>query len=84
MVMKVPQLILIAMVRAYQWVFSPIKIAVLGPQGCCRFSPTCSCYALEALRRHGAIRGSSLSLRRILRCHPWGGAGDDPVPGMDR
>ena len=46
----------------------------------CRFVPTCSEYALEALRRHGAIRGTWLAMRRILRCHPWGGSGYDPVP----
>ena len=48
--------------------------------GHCRFQPTCSNYALEALRTHGAIRGCWLSLRRILRCHPFGGHGFDPVP----
>ncbi|MSS71047.1 MAG: membrane protein insertion efficiency factor YidD [Candidatus Latescibacteria bacterium] len=46
----------------------------------CRFLPTCSAYALESLQRHGAARGSYLSLRRLLRCHPWGGSGHDPVP----
>ena len=46
----------------------------------CRFTPTCSQYALEALRKHGPIRGSWLTLRRLLRCHPWGGSGYDPVP----
>ena len=46
----------------------------------CRYWPTCSTYAIEALEAHGAVRGSWLTLRRIGRCHPWGGAGVDPVP----
>ena len=46
----------------------------------CRFDPSCSTYALEALERHGAARGTWLTMRRILRCHPWGGHGWDPVP----
>ena len=46
----------------------------------CRFEPSCSAYALEALERHGAIQGSALALRRLARCHPWGGHGYDPVP----
>jgi len=46
----------------------------------CRFTPTCSQYALEALKKHGPLRGSWLTLRRLLRCHPWGGSGYDPVP----
>lgn len=82
--MKLPRLILIAIVRVYQCVFSPVKNIFFGGQGCCRFSPSCSCYAAEALQTHGAVRGSALSLRRILRCHPWGGAGHDPVPARDR
>jgi putative membrane protein insertion efficiency factor len=61
-------------VRLYRLVFSPL----LGSN--CRFQPTCSEYALEALAKHGAIRGSWLALRRILRCHPGGGSGYDPVP----
>jgi uncharacterized protein len=46
----------------------------------CRYDPSCSAYALEALERHGAGRGTWLTLRRLLRCHPWGGVGWDPVP----
>ncbi|WP_283177236.1 membrane protein insertion efficiency factor YidD [Gemmobacter sp. 24YEA27] len=49
----------------------------------CRFQPTCSAYAMEALSRHGGIRGGWLTARRLCRCHPWGGAGYDPVPGAD-
>jgi len=51
---------------------------VLPPS--CRYSPSCSAYAIEALRRYGAVKGGWLALRRIGRCHPWGGSGHDPVP----
>ena len=62
------------LIRGYQWLVSPW----LGP--CCRYQPSCSGYALEALDRHGAMRGSWLALRRLSRCHPMGGSGYDPVP----
>ncbi|MBM3503812.1 MAG: membrane protein insertion efficiency factor YidD [Alphaproteobacteria bacterium] len=58
----------------YRCLISPL----LGPR--CRFAPSCSAYALEALDKHGAWRGSVLAARRIARCHPWGGSGYDPVP----
>lgn len=63
-----------AAIRGYQLVVSP----VLPPS--CRFLPSCSDYALEALHRHGARRGLGLALWRLARCHPWGGSGYDPVP----
>ena len=49
----------------------------------CRYQPTCSVYALQALERHGAVKGGALMLGRLCRCHPWGGHGYDPVPGAD-
>ena len=61
-------------IRLYQLFISPL----LGTN--CRFSPSCSQYALEALDHHGACRGSLLIVKRLCRCHPWGGAGYDPVP----
>ena len=72
--------ILVGIIRIYQLLVSPIIHAIGGPGSGCRFYPTCSAYAIEALRDHGAIRGFWLSLRRILRCNPWGGQGYDPVP----
>jgi putative membrane protein insertion efficiency factor len=71
---------LIGLVRLYRWVLSPAKNLLFGPLGRCRFEPSCSAYALEALRRHGPFRGSCLALKRIGRCNPWGGCGHDPVP----
>ena len=62
------------LIRCYQWLLSP----VLGSN--CRFHPTCSEYAAQAITAHGAVRGTWLALRRIGRCHPWGGYGFDPVP----
>lgn len=78
--MKLPAMILIGGVRLYRWTLSPLKGFFLGAGPCCRFSPSCSAYALDALRWHGAAKGSLLALRRIFRCHPWGGQGHDPVP----
>lgn len=66
--------VLIGIVRFYQRGVSPFTPAA------CRFTPTCSEYARQSLERHGALRGGWLSVRRILRCHPWGGQGYDPVP----
>ena len=62
------------MIRAYQLLVAPI----LGPT--CRYYPSCSHYAAEAVARHGPARGLLLAVRRLLRCHPWGGSGYDPIP----
>ncbi|MCG2957874.1 membrane protein insertion efficiency factor YidD [Escherichia coli] len=62
------------MIRFYQIAISPM----LGPR--CRYIPTCSQYSLEAIHTHGAVKGTGLAIRRICRCHPWGGSGYDPVP----
>lgn len=68
-------------IRIYRWILSPLLHALLGGAGCgCRFHPSCSAYALEALGSHGAARGSLLGLRRLLKCHPWHEGGIDPVP----
>jgi len=72
---------LIFCVRLYRLLISPAKLFLFGPMAHCRFDPTCSNYALEAVSRHGAIAGSWLALKRICHCHPWGGCGQDPVPG---
>lgn len=60
------------------WIYR-LCISPLLPQSC-RYTPTCSQYAIDALRRHGPFRGTWLTMRRIARCHPWGGSGYDPVP----
>lgn len=64
----------IFLIRGYQLLISPLLPAS------CRYTPTCSSYALEALRKHGLIKGGWLALKRIFSCHPWGGSGHDPVP----
>lgn len=70
--------VLVELLRGYQRFVSPL----LGPR--CRFYPSCSAYALEAVRLHGALRGSWLAVRRLSRCHPFHPGGLDPVPGSDR
>jgi putative membrane protein insertion efficiency factor len=83
--MNAAQHALVMAVRIYQATLSPMLTCLFGPLGLgCRFHPTCSQYALEAVRRHGAIKGGWLALCRIGRCHPWGGCGEDPVPEQFR
>ena len=69
--------ILVLPIMAYRWGVSPM----LGAN--CRFAPSCSAYAVEAIRLHGAFKGGWLAARRIARCHPFGGCGHDPVPAGD-
>jgi len=66
--------LILGMIGFYRAVVSPW----LGPA--CRFTPSCSAYAEEAVRKHGSAKGSWLAVKRLLRCHPWGGSGYDPVP----
>ena len=72
--LQAPGFVIRMVIRLYQLFVSPL----LTPS--CRYLPTCSEYAAEAVVRHGALRGAALGVRRLLRCHPWGGSGYDPVP----
>jgi hypothetical protein len=74
------QHILVSAIRAYRWTISPAQLFLFGSTGGCRFTPTCSQYAVEAVQTHGALAGTVLAANRICRCHPWGECGHDPVP----
>jgi len=67
-------------IRVYQLTISPVQVFLFGSAGGCRFTPTCSQYAMDAIRKHGALAGGWVGLKRICRCHPWGRCGHDPVP----
>ena len=71
---KLINFIFILPIKIYQLVLSPL----IGPS--CRFNPTCSHYAIQAITKYGALKGLYLALKRIIRCHPWGESGNDPVP----
>jgi putative membrane protein insertion efficiency factor len=73
-ILRILSLPFVFLVRVYQKVISPM----LGPK--CRYAPTCSEYTVQALKKHGLIKGGWLSIKRISSCHPWGGSGYDPVP----
>ena len=75
--------LVLKLIRGYQLGFAPILKLLAGPGGGCRFEPSCSRYCAEAVEVHGVWRGGWLGLKRIARCHPWGGRGDDPVPPKD-
>lgn len=72
--MNLLALLLRSLIVSYRWLVSPVLPTA------CRFHPTCSDYAAQAIARHGALGGAWLALKRIARCHPWGGDGLDPVP----
>lgn len=72
--MKIVRAIPLALIRFYQFFISPIF------PSSCRYQPTCSVYAYEAIEKHGVLKGGWLGIRRVSRCHPWGGSGYDPVP----
>jgi hypothetical protein len=71
---------LLCLIKLYRLIFSPAQVFLFGAGSGCRFTPTCSQYGAEAIRRHGALAGSILALKRICRCHPLGECGHDPVP----
>jgi len=78
MLKKIATYPFILLIRFYQAAFSPYTPAT------CRFSPTCSSYSLEALKEHGLLKGGWLGIKRIGKCHPWGGSGYDPVPKKEK
>jgi len=78
--MQVLQHILTGAIRLYRWLVSPVLTSLFSPNGLCRFNPSCSEYAIQAIQTHGAFRGSWLAAKRLLRCNPWGSFGFDPVP----
>jgi len=74
MASRLPRRLMLGLIRGYQALLSP------WTGRCCRFTPSCSCYAYEAVQRYGVLRGGLLSVKRVLRCHPWHVGGSDPVP----
>jgi uncharacterized protein len=70
--------LVLALIKAYQWLISSFLPAH------CRYAPTCSHYAVEAFEVHGIVKGLVLTLKRLMKCHPWGGSGFDPVPQIQQ
>jgi putative membrane protein insertion efficiency factor len=76
----IPAAVLLIFIKIYRLIVSPAQVFLFGPGSGCRFTPTCSQYAAEAIRRHGALAGGVLAFKRICRCQPFGKCGHDPVP----
>jgi uncharacterized protein len=74
LILRILSIPFMALIKLYQWILSPM----IGPK--CRFTPTCSQYSMEAFKKYGVFKGLWLTIKRIGRCHPWGGHGYDPVP----
>jgi putative membrane protein insertion efficiency factor len=81
---SLPARVLLGLIWLYRRTFSPVLPMVFGPACGCRFHPTCSQYAADAVRQHGAVAGAWLALRRLLKCHPLHPGGFDPVPPSSR
>jgi putative membrane protein insertion efficiency factor len=81
--MNIGQRILILLIRGYQVTVSPAMPVLFGPAGRCRFTPSCSQYAREAIQTHGVLAGGALAAGRLCRCNPWGAWGEDPVPALN-
>jgi len=81
--MNLLQAILIFAIRIYRWTISPAQIFLFGAGSGCRFTPSCSQYAVEAIKTRGAMAGTFLAAKRICRCHPFGSCGHDPVQKAD-
>ena len=78
--MNLGRQLVILCIRIYKLVLSPVLHFFGGPLAGCRYTPTCSVYAAEAVALHGVIKGTLLAVSRVCRCHPWGGCGEDAVP----
>jgi hypothetical protein len=78
--LNVPSSVLIFTIRLYRWTVSPLLVFLFGSGGGCRFTPSCSQYAVNAIRSQGVLTGSWLAAKRVCRCHPWGDGGQDPAP----
>jgi putative membrane protein insertion efficiency factor len=75
--------LILFLLKVYRWILSPLKLFLFGSLSSCRFYPSCSSYAEEAFKEFGLIKGSYLTLYRLLRCHPYCKGGYDPVPSCD-